>query len=430
VRHVLFAALTVALGGFLLGFDAAVISGVAPFLARAFDLAGPRADLQLGWAVSSLGWGALAGNLAAGSASDHFGRKRVLMAAAVLFLASALLAAFAGNLASFVVARLLGGLAVGAAILIAPVYIAEIAPATRRGALVSLNQLMMVTGISASFFSNYALLAAGEQSWRWMLGVQAAPAALYLVLLWFVPESPRWRRPLPATSGPVWARWRGLVHPRRRFVMLLALALAFFQQATGINAVFYYLPTIFVRAGGGTPDAFRQAVLVGLVNVGMTFVAIALVDRVGRKPLLVLGGAGMAVSLFAVGWAFRAAPPALDARTILAGLIGFVAAFAVSWGPVTWVLLSEMFPNESRGTAVSVAGFWNALVSAAVTLLFPWQLATIGPAATFLLYGAFAVAALVVVGWFVPETRGRTLEELQALSVAPQAARTGSAPGS
>ena len=423
--HVLFVALTVALGGFLLGFDATVISGVAPFIRSSFGLTGPRGDLELGWAVSSLGWGALAGNVAAGGASDRFGRRTVLTATAVLFLASALLAAFASDLTVFVLARLAGGLAVGAAILIAPVYIAEIAPADRRGALVSLNQLMMVVGISASFFSNYVLLGTGEHSWRWMLGVQAVPAALYLVLLQFVPESPRWLL-MKGHSAPGFepgsARWRALASPRMRFVMQLALALAFLQQITGINAVFYYLPTIFAEAGGGTDESFRQAILVGLVNVGMTFVAIGLVDRFGRKPLLAIGAAGMAVSLLTISWAFRPAAVDVNPRLVLLALIGFVASFAMSLGPVTWVLLSEIFPNENRAVAVSVVAFWNSLVSAGVTLLFPWQLSTIGPAATFLGYGLFAIAALIVVLRFVPETRGRTLEELERELVRANAA--------
>ncbi|MGH8174725.1 MAG: sugar porter family MFS transporter [Steroidobacter sp.] len=499
-----FVALTVAIGGFLLGFDATVISGVVPFIRDYFDLTGTGGALKLGWAVSSLGWGAMAGNALAGVLSDRFGRRKVLICTAIAFMFSSLLAALATSFAGFVTARIIGGLAVGAAILIAPVYIAEIAPAARRGGLVSLNQLMIVIGISASFFSNYFLLGVGEHNWRWMLGVQTLPAALYFVLLWLVPESPRWllmkgrndqaldilsrvdgmqqaqenlqqiRQSL--ASKTISRGFRGLLDPRIRFIMLIAFGLAFFQQITGINAIFYYLPTIFAQAGDGVSDAFRQAVLVGLVNVGMTIVAIRLIDRLGRKPLLTIGVAGMALSLLTISWAFGQAsyrlgesspaiaqssgvPAALitdlgsfgdasypsetefvaaleakygaeriephaqalvgaaltmNARLVLIAIIGFVASFAISLGPVMWVLLSEIFPNEYRGAAISVVGFWNALVSASVTFVFPWELSTLGSAGTFLVYGIFASLALLFVLLFIPETKGRTLEELES----------------
>jgi MFS transporter, SP family, arabinose:H+ symporter len=445
-----FVALTAAIGGLLLGFDATVISGVVPFIREYFALGGAGGDLRLGWAVSSLGWGALAGNAFAGVLSDRLGRRKVLLCAAALFVLSASLASLATTLAAFVAARIVGGLAVGAAILIAPVYIAEIAPAQRRGGLVSLNQLMIVIGISASFFSNYFLLDVGENNWRWMLGVQVFPALLYLLLLSLIPESPRWLvikgrdeqalEVLTRVHGAAQAQeslqqirqslaarnvshgWRALFDRRIRLVMLIALGLAFFQQITGINAIFYYLPTIFAQAGGGVSDAFRQAVIVGLVNVVMTVVAIWLIDRLGRKPLLVIGVAGMALSLLTIAWAFSVEPhspalagtaPIMNARLVLIAIIGFVASFAISLGPVMWVLLSEIFPNEYRGVAISVAGFWNALVSASVTFVFPWELSTLGPAGTFLVYGLFASAALLFVLVFVRETKGRTLEELE-----------------
>ena len=440
-----FVALTVAIGGFLLGFDATVISGVVPFIREYFALSGTSGDLKLGFAVSSLGWGAMAGNAIAGALSDRFGRRRVLLGTALLFVLSSLLAASATTFAGFVAARIVGGIAVGNAILIAPVYIAEIAPADKRGGLVSLNQLMIVIGISASFFSNYFLLGAGEHNWRWMLGVQMVPALLYFTLLWLVPESPRWlllkgrdeaaRQVLAKVHGEEQAReslqeirhslaaktvsrgFRGLLDSRVRLVMIVALGLAFFQQITGINAIFYYLPTIFAKAGGAVSDAFGQAVLVGLVNVGMTFVAIWLIDKLGRKPLLIVGIAGMAVSLFSISWAFS--QDSYNARLVLVAIIGFVASFAISLGPVMWVLLSEIFPNEQRAAAISVAGFWNSLVSASVTLIFPWLQSTLGPGGTFLAFGLFASAALLFVISLVPETKGRTLEQLESDLMSP-----------
>jgi MFS transporter, SP family, arabinose:H+ symporter len=443
-------AATVALGGFLVGFDATVISGAVPFVRDYFDLGGSAGSLKLGWAVSCLGWGAMAGNLAAGSLSDRLGRRSVLLLTAVLFLASALTAAMSTRFPVFVAARICGGLAVGAAILIAPVYIAEIAPARSRGSLVSLNQLMIVIGISVSFFSNYFLLPLGMNSWRWMLGVQAVPATLYFVLLILVPESPRWllskgreasaRLALAAVHGMAASvreleiiqanpaqktrRFgiRELLTGRLKRVMIFGLGIAFFQQATGINAIFYYLPTIFASSGGELSTSFAQSVLVGLVNVGMTFVAIWLIDRLGRKPLLAIGLIGATVSLLTISWAFHTAHASLGANTpvsheslVLIAIITYVASFAISLGPVMWVMLSEIFPNEERAAAISVVGFWNSLVSASVTLLFPTELAVWGPAGTFLGYGLLAAAGLLFIMLLAPETKGKTLEELEGI---------------
>jgi sugar porter (SP) family MFS transporter len=450
-------ACAVALGGFLVGFDATVISGAVPFIRDYFGLGGDAGALKLGWAVSCLGWGAMAGNLAAGALSDRFGRRTVLRLTSLLFLASSLTAALSTSFTVFVVARICGGLGVGAAILTAPVYIAEIAPARTRGSLVSLNQLMIVTGISISFFSNYFLLSLGEQSWRWMLGMQAAPATIYFLLLLLVPESPRWllskgyetgaRAVLAMVHGAAAAehelgeirtslvreqRQRAgqqrrfalgeLLSGRLRRVMIFGFGIAFFQQATGINAIFYYLPTIFAQSGGTLASAFGQSVFVGLVNFGMTLVAIWLIDRLGRKPLLCIGIAGMALALLTISWAFHSAqaqpggPAAVNhAGLILVAIAAFVASFAISLGPVMWVMLSEIFPNEERAAAISVVGFWNSLVSASVTFLFPTELTAWGPGGIFLCYGLLAVAGLIFIVMLAPETKGRTLEELEGL---------------
>jgi MFS family permease len=502
-RYMILVALVVALGGFVWGFDATVISGAVPFIQKYFNLNGDRGDFLLGLAVSCLGWGVLGGTGVAGFFSDRFGRKKVLISTAVFFVSSALVSALTSHFIVFVIARIFGGVAVGGAILIAPVYIAEIAPAKWRGSLVSLNQLMIVLGISASFFSNYVLLNIGENNWRWMLGMDAVPAALYFLFLFAVPESPRWlfgkgqqeraSEILIKSCGAeeaeaevrnirqsfseraVGVRVGRLFSRKMSFVLFIALAIAFFQQITGINAIFYYLPTIFVQAGGGINAAFWQAVLVGLVNLGMTFVAIWLVDRLGRKPLLVIGAAGMAVSLLTCSWAFHASSyqvtekslvilqedkvPAdligdlknsaknvfttdtafitdletkfgaerikpyhdslitaglnIHASLVLFAIIGFVASFAISLGPVMWVMLSEIFPNQYRGMAISLAGFWNAAVSASVTFIFPWELSHFGSAGTFLGYGVMAAAALLFILLFIPETKGKTLEELE-----------------
>jgi sugar porter (SP) family MFS transporter len=436
-------ALIAALGGFLLGFDATVISGAVPFIREYFGLGGAAGSLALGWAVSSLGWGAMAGNLCTGVLSDRYGRRAVLLLTAVLFFGSSLLAATAHSYPTFILARIIGGLAVGAAILTAPMYIAEIAPADRRGLLVATNQLMIVIGISASFFSNDLILSTGAASWRWMLGVEAIPALVFLALLTTVPESPRWllargrRREavevmrtirgreadeeLENIQPPQAARagsWSALFGKRMRFVMVFAAGLAFFQQITGINAVLYYLPTIFAQAGGGLESAFRQAAIVGAVNFAMTVVAMRWIDRLGRKPLLVVGTSGMAAALLAIGWAFRAgsgggAVSVTHPTIVLIAVVAFVASFAISLGPVTWVMVAEIFPNEQRALAVSVVGFWNSLVSATVTLLFPWETVHWGASGTFFGYGLLAVAALVFVLLLGPETRGKTLEEIE-----------------
>jgi len=451
-------ACAVALGGFLVGFDATVISGAVPFLRDYFGLGGTSGSLELGWAVSCLGWGAMAGNLAAGMLSDRLGRKRLLLLTSLLFLVSALTASLSTNFVVFVAARICGGLGVGAALLTAPVYIAEIAPARIRGSLVSLNQLMIVIGISISFFSNYFLLSLGQESWRWMLGVQAIPAGVYFLLLLLVPESPRWllsqsreagaravlvmvhgaaaaeRELLDIKSGlGLQARRfavRELLTGRLRKVMIFGLGIAFFQQATGINAIFYYLPTIFAQTGGELSSAFGQSIFVGLVNVGMTIVAIWLIDRLGRKPLLCVGIVGMAVSLLTIGWAFQTVQAAAGAQpqvshpgVVWVAIAAFVASFAVSLGPVMWVMLSEIFPNEERAAAIAVVGFWNSLVSATVTLLFPKELATWGPGGTFLCYGLLAVAGLTFIVLLAPETKGKSLEELATLLAPPKDSR-------
>ena len=504
-KYTVLVALIVALGGLVWGFDATVISGAVPFIQNYFDLRGDRGDFLLGLAVSCLGWGVLGGTAVAGFFSDRFGRKKVLITTAVFFTGSALLSALTTNFSLFVFSRILGGIAVGGAILIAPVYIAEISPPQLRGSMVSLNQLMIVLGISASFFSNYFLLNVGENNWRWMLGMDAVPAALYFFLLFAVPESPRWLfgKGQPERAKEILTKACGaeeaeqelrniqrsfaerspsvgvsaLFSRKMSFVMFIALVIAFFQQITGINAIFYYLPTIFAQAGGGTNAAFKQAVLVGLVNLGMTFVAIRFVDRLGRKPLLVIGATGMAVSLLTCSWAFHASSyqlteksfivlqekkvpadliadlkvlerssfstdkefiAALEAKIgaerlkphhddlvaaglniqaglVLIAIIGFVASFAISLGPVMWVLLSEIFPNQYRGMAMSLAGFWNSAVSASVTFIFPWELSHFGSAGTFLGYGLMAAAALIFVLLFIPETKGKTLEELEGI---------------
>lgn len=507
-------ALIVALGGFLMGFDASVISGVVKFIEPQFDLT----KIQLGWSVSSLTLMATLAMFVAGPISDRLGRRTVLKYAALLFGISAVGSALAPNFVMLVVARMLGGIGVGASLIIAPVFIAEIAPAERRGQLVSVNQLNIVLGISVAFFTNYLIVRLGsseaswvetlgiaEHNWRWMLGLETIPALVYFVALFFVPRSPRWLMMkgkteealvvLKRANDPEAAELefrnisesmkggtekkkvplRELFRPALRLVLIIGLGVAVLQQITGINSVFFYAPMIFEQSGIGTDAAFSQAILVGLTNLVFTVVAILFIDRLGRKFLLGIGMTGIAIFMFILAAGFNSATYTLTGEAIetlsdnidkeklyliqddvydsdvqfkdkleeilggsavkeheseiiagaidtnpwliLIGILGFVASFAVSIGPVMWVLFSELFPNWIRGVAISFVGFINSLVSFSVQLVFPWELATLGTAGTFLIYGIFGALGLVFVLIMVPETKGKSLEELEKILV-------------
>jgi SP family arabinose:H+ symporter-like MFS transporter len=456
MRYVIRVALTVALGGFLMGFDASVISGVVTFIEPEFHLT----KIELGWSVASLTLTATLAMMVAGPLSDRLGRRPVLKIAALLFAASAVASAVAHSFVTLVAARMLGGFGVGAALIIAPMYIAEVSPAAMRGRMVSFNQLNIVIGISAAFFSNFVVLRLGqsdiawaeaarfaEWNWRWMLGVEALPAILYFVALFGVPESPRWlvmngrdadaRRVMERVSGSAQAAadlesvkaslrteqstkratLRELFRPAMRRVLGIGVAVAILQQATGINSVFFYAPMIFEQSGIGTDASFMQAVLVGLVNLVFTVLAILFIDRLGRRPLLGVGLAGIAACMLLLSYGFASAE--MNPTIILVGILGFVASFAVSLGPVMWVLFSELFPNRLRGLAISLVGLINSGVSFAIQLVFPWELETLGNSATFLIYGLFAIAGLFIVLRFLPETKGKSLEELEVELVGP-----------
>lgn len=498
--YTIFISLVVALGGFLLGFDSAVISGAISGIRVDFNMT----DLELGFSVGCVIFGAMAGNLVAGPLSDRFGRKKVLVVTAMLFTISALWSAMATTYITFVIARIIGGVGIGGAILIAPIYIAEVAPPKLRGSLVSLNQLNIVLGISVAYFSNYFLKDIDGDSWRWMLGVEAIPAFLYFILLFMVPRSPRWliqrlglveiaERTLIKIGGPEYAsftiaeiqrviakkevkgRFSQLFDNRMRTIMIIAIGIAFFQQITGINAIFYYAPTIFEQAGGSTDSSFLQAIVVGLTNLVFTLVAIRFIDRLGRKPLLIIGTATMAIALSLSTLAFSNATYtinndnldnientetrlalrslagetfnsqkelftrvatvldndqltafkrgdvksfiSINATSVLIAILLYVAAFAISLGPVMWTLLSEIFPSNIKGIAISVVGFFNSLVSYTVTQFFPWELTNLGPTMTFAIYAVMAVLSLLFVMRYVIETKGKSLEEVEELLI-------------
>lgn len=459
-RYTIRVALIVALGGFLMGFDASVISGVVSFIGPEFELT----NIQIGWAVASLTLTSTLAMMTAGPISDRFGRRPVLKVAAVLFAVSAIASAIAPDYLTLVIARMLGGLGVGAALIIAPMYIAEIAPADIRGRMVSFNQLNIVIGISVAYFSNFLILSLGQSdlawaqslrlgdwNWRWMLGVEALPAIVYFLALFSVPESPRWlvmrgkaaealeilsrvsgRTQAEADLGAVQESLDAEAHlekgsikelflPAMRLVLTIGIVIAILQQITGINSVFFYAPMIFEQSGIGTDAAFMQAVLVGIVNLVATVVAILLIDKLGRRPLLITGLVIIASSMILLAYSFSSATYGaggelvdMNATLVLIGILSFVAGFGISLGPVMWVLFSELFPNRLRGIAISFCGLINSSVSFIVQLVFPWELENFGPATTFLVYGSFAIIGLIFVMRILPETKGRSLEQLEA----------------
>jgi MFS transporter, SP family, arabinose:H+ symporter len=449
----------VALGGFLMGFDASVISGVVGFIETEFELS----KLQLGWAVASLTLTATIGMFFSGPLSDRYGRRNVLKLAALLFAVSALASAFAYDFISLVIARMVGGFGVGAALIVAPMFIAEMAPANKRGKYVSFNQLNIVIGITLAFFSNYLILQLSQSSselvsvllidqysWRWMLGIEFIPAILYFIALGQVPESPRWQimqgqhqaaidtltqvtnqtqakleletiqQAIEKDSSAKRVSIDDCFSPKMKWAMMIGMSLAILQQLTGINAVFFYAPMIFEQSGVGTDASFMQAVLVGIVNLIFTIIAMQLIDRIGRKPLLITGLVGITSCMFVLGYVFRGVDhnnPAteLNAIFVLIAILVFVASFAISLGPVMWVMFSEIFPNKLRALAISICGLVNSAVSFGVQLMFPWELENLGSSATFMIYGLVALIGLFVVSKWVPETKGQSLESLEKI---------------
>ena len=508
-------ALVVAMGGFLMGFDASVISGVIKFIEPEFQLS----KIELGWAVASLSLSATVAMMFAGPISDKYGRIIVLKYSALLYAFSAVLSAVAPSFFLLVFARMLAGIGVGISLIIAPMYIAEIAPADKRGKMVSFNQLNIVIGLSVAFFTNYLIvylassnsgwvetLKIREYNWRWMLGIEFIPALIYFVLLYFVPQSPRWLilkgrlnealvimksvgdeneadklvaeiqesillDEVPKEKISI----KELFTPSMKLVMTIGIGIAILQQIVGINCIFFYAPMIFEQSGIGTDASFIQAILVGIINVVFTLVAISLIDKLGRKPLLIIGVSGIALSMFVLSYSFKAATYTLTSTSIaklpneinkdqllflndktfetdiefksavrstigiqvankfeseiisaaitmnsiviLICVLGFVASFAISLGPVMWVLFSELFPNRIRGVAISFVGFVNSAVSFLVQLVFPWELSNLGTTWTFLLFGLFAFLGLFMILKLLPETKGKSLEELEAILV-------------
>lgn len=432
--YVILISVVAALGGLLFGFDTAVISGTINFIQPYFGLS----EAGLGWTVSSLLFGCIAGVFLAGKAGDHYGRKKVLMAAALLFFISAVGSASAHSLAFFVTARVLGGIAVGVASILSPMYIAELAPAKYRGTLVSLNQLAIVIGILVAFFSNYLLVNTGENNWRWMLLVMAAPAVLLFFSLFLVPESPRWLvargrnndafNVLVKTSGKEFAAaelreieetlknqeestFRDLLAPKIKPLLFIGIILAVFQQITGINTIMYYAPKIFANVGQSNDSALLQTILIGGTNLVFTLVAMVLIDRFGRKLLIVIGSTGMMLML--AGLSALYFTNQTSGVLVLVFILGYIAFFAASLGPALWVVAAELFPNRlrSKGMSIAIVSLWIACTI--VSIAFPVMLEKLSGGITFLIFALICLANLLYVLKYVPETKGKTLEELE-----------------
>ena len=504
-NNIIFIAFVVSLGGFLFGFDAGIISGVMSFAGPEFNLS----EIQAGWVVSSPSFAAMFAMLFSGRLSDLIGRRKMLVMVAFLYASSALLSAYANSYEMLYIARMIGGLAFGAALVLAPIYIAEIATAEDRGKLVTLQQLNIVFGFFAAFLSNYFFnkfntpentLLSDETVWRWMLGVEFLPALLYFVFLFFVPKSPRWlylkgeRQNAKVILMQLHGEKRGaqeinsiekgvlsdlnksklklkdLFNKSLRFVLIIGLIIGVLQQITGINAVYFYATSIFKQTGIGTDASFSSGVLLSTTSVIFTFVAIYLIDRMGRRPLLLIGTAGIAVSLLLCSYGFGQATyqlkPAniaafeftnsnelyvladktfesdidfkkevkailgnqiyskndgeiletatnINATLVLIGILGFIACFAFSLGPVMWVLLSELFPLKFKGMAIGVIAFINSLISSLVQLIFPWELSNLGNSLTFFIFGFIALIGFFILLRILPETKGKSLEELE-----------------
>ncbi|MEW5901670.1 MAG: sugar porter family MFS transporter [Acidobacteriota bacterium] len=431
--YVIFVSVVAAIGGLLFGFDTAIVAGATRYLKDQWALT----SLQEGWVVSVVLIGCMFGAGLAGTVSDRIGRKRFMLVSAVLFLVSAVGCALPQNISQFVVFRFVGGLGIGSASILSPLYIAEIAPALIRGALVSVNQMAIVTGILLAYFVNWIFAGAGPANWRWMYGTGALPSFVFFILLLRVPESPRWlvkkgreeeaRRVLSRVNNLEMAASEvqniketimlekgslsELFRPGFRKALFIAVVLAIFQQITGINAVLYYAPRIFERAGFERVSAIGQSTIVGLVNMLFTIVAIVLVDRVGRKPLLLIAAAGMGISQLLIGAAFRLQNA--SGELILLVILLYIAFFAMAMGPIVWVVMSEIFPTRLRGSAMAIATVILWVSDFAVTLTFPVIADRMNESTAFWMYAVMCAIDFIFMLLVLPETKGKTLEEIE-----------------
>jgi SP family arabinose:H+ symporter-like MFS transporter len=437
-KYVVIISVIAAIGGLLFGYDTAVIAGAIGSIQTIFDLS----PALTGWAASSAIWGCIIGVIFAGLLSDKFGRKKVLILSAILFFISAVGSSIPNNLTQFVLARLVGGVGVGIASMLSPMYISEIAPAKIRGTLVTLYQLAIVIGINLVYYINLQIASSGDAQWnldigwRIMLGSEVIPALLFFILLFFIPESPRWL----ASKGKIdsakaiiekingqnksaellneiqvsFNEEKGsilvLFTSGLRMAIVVGMFLAFFSQITGINAIIYYAPEIFKNIGFGADSAMFQTVIIGIVNTIFTFVAIAFIDKYGRRTLLLWGISGMIICLGGVGLMFHF--ELSSGPWLLLFILGFIASFAMSLGPIPWVLISEIFPTKFRGVAMSISILMVWIGVVMITQLTPILLESVGGAFTFWIFMFNAIILIIFTYNMIPETKGKTLEEI------------------
>jgi SP family sugar:H+ symporter-like MFS transporter len=452
------------IGGFLFGYDSGAVNGTQDGLSQAFGLVkGSWSPSNgLGFTVASLLIGCFIGAFFAGRLADLMGRRNTMMVAAALFLAGALVQGAASSQIIFVIARICGGMAVGAASVLSPAYISEVAPANIRGRLTTVQQIMIITGLTAAFVVNYFLaksaglstarLWGGIEAWRWMFLMQAIPAAIFLVALFMIPESPRYlvskgrqekaesvlaslfgRDSARAKLDDIRASYSADHRPRLsdiagrglfgiRPIVWVGIMLAAFQQFVGINVIFYYGATLWQLAGFSEAQSLKINIVSGVVSIAACFATIAVIDRIGRKPLLLIGSAGMAVTLFVMVYAFSHGSLDPAGNLVLSkdlGIIAVVAAnlyvifFNFSWGPVMWVMLGEMFPNQIRGSALAVSGFVQWFANFLISFSFPVMAAKLGLTVSYTFYAVCAVISFFLVKSLVHETRGKELEQME-----------------
>ena len=430
-----------AVGGLLFGYDTAVVAGAIGFIQEKYNLS----PAMTGWAASCALIGCMAGAMLAGALSDKLGRKKVLMISAFAFAISSVGILIPSAIEYFILFRFIGGIGIGIASILAPMYISEIAPADIRGRLISIYQLGIVTGILLIYFVNAGIAGLHDDAWnvdsgwRWMFGSGLVPSVIFIFLLLPIPESPRWlskqnrwneadailakvngrenadkeiisiRESLTEKQAP----FSDLMKPGLRTALIIGIVLSVFSQITGINVIMYYAPEIFKATGSGSSSALMQTVWVGSINLLLTIIAIKYVDKLGRKKLLLIGSAGMAVCLAIVGLAFYT--DSAGGYWVLAGILLYISFFAISLGPLTFVVVAEIFPNHIRGRAMSVAIFFLWLSVYVVSQTFPMLLESIGSAYTFWIYMITSVMAFVFIWKVVPETKGKTLEQIQEM---------------
>jgi MFS family permease len=396
-------AFVAALGGYLFGFDFAVISGALPFLEKQFAL-----DVYAeGFLTGSLALGAIGGCLLSGYYADRFGRRPALLMAAGVFLLSSLGMAAAPSLGLFIVARFCAGIGVGMASVISPMYIAEISPAGQRGKLVAINQLTIVTGILVTNLVNFSLRNQGANAWRWMFGLGAVPALLFLTGAWWLPESPRWRR--PEEMGWKERGFAGVFKKAVWPVVAIGIGLAMFQQFCGINVVFNYTPKIFESIGASKDDQLLQTVFIGAINLACTVIAMALVDKWGRKPLMLIGAAGLSISYLLVAYLLRH-----GSASVAWSLLSAIGLYAMTLAPVTWVLISEIFPDGIRGAATSVAVVSLWLAYFVLIFTFPILFDRLKDD-TFYIYAGICALGFVFVWRKVRESKGKSLGQAEEI---------------